>query len=307
MKRREFVQTTAAALAGSNLAGRLSLAQGSPTFVPTRFGRIACIDRGRGSAALFLHGFPLSGYQWRGAIERLASRRRCIAPDFLALGRTEVAEGQGVAPDDQVNMLVELLDTLKVPSVDLVANDSGGAVAQLFLVRHPKRTRSLLLTNCDTEPDSPPKGLQPVLDSAHKGKFVEEWIAPGLADKNLARSDKGIGGACYSNPAHPTDDAIEEYWRPMVASPRRKVLADAYALSLEKNPLEGIEKALKRSTVPTRILWGTADTIFSADSPAYLDRTFGRSLGVRLLPGMKLFWPEELSEVIAEEAATLWK
>lgn len=38
----------------------------------------------------------------------------------------------------------------------------------------------------------------------------------------------------------------------------------------------------------------------------FLDRAFGRSLGVRQLQGSKLFWPEERPDVIAEEARRLW-
>lgn len=95
-------------------------------FAETGFGRIAYVERGAGDAALFLHGFPLNGFQWRGALDRLSTHRRCIAPDFLAMGYTEVAEGQSVAPDAQAGMLVALLDTLSIPAVDLVANDSGG-------------------------------------------------------------------------------------------------------------------------------------------------------------------------------------
>jgi pimeloyl-ACP methyl ester carboxylesterase len=74
-------------------------------FVNTSQGRIAHIDKGHGPEALFLHGFPLNSFQWRGVIPRLSAYRRCIAPDFLALGYTEVAAGQSVAPDAQVAML----------------------------------------------------------------------------------------------------------------------------------------------------------------------------------------------------------
>ena len=45
--------------------------------------RVAYVERGKGPVALFLHGFPLNGYQWRGALERLAPYRRCIAADFM--------------------------------------------------------------------------------------------------------------------------------------------------------------------------------------------------------------------------------
>jgi haloalkane dehalogenase len=308
MQRRTFIELVTGAIAVTAFNGCGTWTAGSSTrhFAETRLGRIAYVDRGSGEAALFLHGFPLNSFQWRGAIERLSSIRRCIAPDFLALGHTEVAEGQCVAPDAQVEMLIALLDRLSIQSVDLIANDSGGAIAQLLVTRYPHRVRTLLLTNCDAENDSPPPALLPVIEMSKAGTFVDSWIAPWLKDRSLARSPEGIGGMCYANPAHPTDEAIEAYFTPIASSPRRKALFHAYAIALERNPLEGIEPALERCTIPTRIVWGTADTIFSPASPDYLDRTFGNSRGVRRLDGMKLFWPEELPEVIAEEARRLW-
>jgi len=275
-------------------------------YAETSFGRVAYVERGSGDVALFLHGFPLSGFQWRGAVARLAEDRRCLAPDFLAMGHTEVAEGASVDPGSQVSMLGELLDRLSIEAVDVIANDSGGLAAQLFLAGHPARVRSLLLTNCDSEIDSPPPFLMPVIELAREGVFVDEVLAPQLADPATARSAEGIAGSCYVDPAHPTDDAVEVYFGPLASSPRRKALADAFALGLEHNPLVGLEPVLRRSTVPVRIVWGEADTIFSPASPGYMDRTFGGSRGVRRLPDRKLFWPEELPEMIDEEARRLW-
>lgn len=250
-------------------------------FANTPFGRVAYVERGTGDAALFLHGFPLNGFQWRGALERLSPVRRCIAPDLLGLGYSEVADGQSLAPVAQLAMLVALLDALSISGVDLVASDSGGAIAQLFVVRHPERVRSLLLTNCDTEKDSPPAVLLPVIEMSRAGTFAHSRFPPQLADKAFARSPLGIGGLFYSDPAHPTDEAVDYYFAPLVASALRKAQVHAYAIALERNPLEGIELLLRRCRVPTRIVWGTADTAFSPASPDYLDRTFGSSRGVR--------------------------
>ncbi|HEU4563513.1 MAG TPA: alpha/beta hydrolase [Gemmatimonadaceae bacterium] len=327
MHRREFMKVTAGTLAAGAAAGyvpRLAGAGAPPAaagsrevmdaaayrasrrYVDTSFGKIAYVERGAGEAALFLHGFPLNGFQWRGALERLSPYRRCIAPDFLGLGYTEVAEGQSVAPDAQAAMVVALLDALSIARVDLVASDSGGAVAQLIVARHPERVRTLLLTNCDAEHDSPPPALLPVIEMSRAGTYADRWLAPWLADKVLARSPEGIGGMCYSDSAHPTDEAIEYYFAPLVGSPRGKALVHAYAIALERNPLEGIEAALRRCTIPTRIVWGTADPIFSTESPDYLARTFGNSRGLRRLPAAKLFFPEEYPDIIAEEARRLW-
>jgi pimeloyl-ACP methyl ester carboxylesterase len=252
---------------------------------------------------LFLRGFPLNGFQWRGALVRLSAHRHCIAPDWLGLGYTQVAAGQSVAPPAQVEMLAQFLDELALSSVDIVASDSGGAIAQLFMASHRQRVRTVLLTNCDVENDSPPAAMLPVIEMSRAGTFVKTWLAAWLADKKLARSEEGLGGQCYTHPQNPSDEAIECYLAPLVRSPQ---LVHAYALGLEPNPLAGIEAALRQCTVPTRIVWGTGDTIFSQASPDYLDRILPCSRGVRRVAGAKLFFPEEFPDVIAEEARRLW-
>ena len=323
MQRRQFIRMTAGLAAFGALSGALPgiarAAIGAATegaaldaaafhaarkFVATPFGRIAMVERGSGDAALFLHGFPLNGFQWRGALERLSPYRRCIAADFLGLGYTEVAAGQDVAPAAQVGMLAALMEALSIDRADLVANDSGGAVAQLFLARHPQRVRSLLLTNCDSGIDCPPPALKPVIDLARDGQFVAQWLAPWLADKTLARSAQGLGGMTFTFPADLADETIDMYLGPLVRNPVR---THAYAVALDGNVLAGVEAALARNEVPTRIVWGTGDTIFSPASPAYLDRTLADSRGVRLVQGAKLFFPEEFPDLIAEEARKLWR
>lgn len=323
MDRRRFFQLSAgtAALAALEWSGWPALGMPAITssnelsaadfhrtrkFAQTQQGRISYLDMGKGPGALFLHGFPLNSFQWRGVIPQLSSLRRCIAPDFLALGYTEVADGQSVGPQAQVEMLAQLLDKLSISAVDIVANDSGGAIAQLFVTRFPNRASSLILTNCDTEPDSPPAAVLPVIALGRAGKFADTQLAPWLADKQLARSEHGLGGQCYSNPAHPTGEAIETYLAPLLSTPRRKNLTDAYAAALDPNPLLGVTAALKQCYVATRVVWGTADSIFATTSADYLTQTVANSLGLRRVPGAKLFFPEEMPELIIEEAKWVW-
>jgi pimeloyl-ACP methyl ester carboxylesterase len=323
MHRRDFIKITSGAVAASCVVGFIGKSEGANSitvdalqfaryknahrYAKTPFGEIAYIEAGTVSrVALLLHGFPLNSFQWRDVIDRLCMYRRCIAPDLLAMGYTRTNEGQDVGPQAQVAMLAALLDRLSISSVDIIASDSGGAIAQLFTVRYPQRVRTLLLTNCDTEMESPPRALLPVIDLAKQGKYADQWLAPWLADKALARSKDGIGGFCYSDSTQPTDEAIEMYFGPLLASARRKVLVEAYVIALERNPLAGIEADLKRSTVGTRIVWGMADTIFAPSNADYLDQTFSQSRGVRRVEGAKLFWPEEHPGIVSEEAILLW-
>jgi pimeloyl-ACP methyl ester carboxylesterase len=324
MKRLLFLQLTGAAFAATLAGAQVSqmaahrpdpgVGRSQPTnaaafraarrFADLPFGKIAYVERGSGDAALFLHGAPLNGFQWRGAIDRLSPYRRCIAPDFMGLGYSQAHEHQSLAADAQVAMLAALLDSLAISKVDIVASDSGGAVAQLFVVRYPERVRTLLLTNCDVEPDSPPRGVKPAIDMARSGTLADA-TAKWLTDKALARST--FGAAVYHDPAHLTDETIDYYVTPLVSSPLRRAQYHAFHLALEPNPLAGIEAALKRNMVPVRIVWGASDTIFSQADADYLDRTFPNSQGIRRVPEGKLFFQEEFPEVIAEEARHLWR
>jgi haloalkane dehalogenase len=70
--------------------------------------------------------------------------------------------------------------------------------------------------------------------------------------------------------------------------------------------LLAIEPALRRSAIPTRMVWGTADPLFPVQWAEWLDRTLPKSRGIRLVEGGKLFWPEERPDILASEAKTLW-
>jgi len=266
--------------------------------------RVAYVQQGHGHAALFLHGFPLNGFQWRGVVPLLAAHRCCLAPDFMSLGYTETAESQEITPETQAEMLAEFLDVLKIKVVDVVSNDSGGEVAQIFVARYPTRVRTLLLSNCDVDTNSPPPSFAPLLAAAKKGVLADSFSRL-LADKASARSQRGLG-PFYANPEDLTDEAIDYYLTPLVSSSLRKKQLNDFVASFENNPLVAIEPELRTCPAPTRILWGTADTTFDVKWADWLDKTLPHSRGVRRLDGAKLFFPEEMPDVIAQEAIKLW-
>src|SRR5215211_4143094 len=138
-------------------------------FVAIPSGRIAYVKQGSGSAALFVHGVPLNGFHWRHVMDQLNGLRRCIAPDLLGLGYTEINPDQDVSFAAQARMIIEFMDALGINQVDLVGNDSGGAIAQIVAARHPERVRTLTLTNCDVHDMWPPKAVLSTLELARAG------------------------------------------------------------------------------------------------------------------------------------------
>jgi haloalkane dehalogenase len=277
----------------------------SRKFANLPISRVAYVERGRGLAALFVHGYPLNGFQWRGTLDRLQSYRRCIAPDVMGLGYTQTLEGQPITPATQAQMLAMLLDSLHIDAVDLVANDSGGLVSQVFLAKYPHRVRTLLLTNCDVDENNPPPQFAPFIELAKKGTLADRFVVSQLNDKQLARSPKGLGAA-YTYPDRLTDETIETYFRPLIETPLRKTQMEQYTVSLGTNELVAIRENLRAWKGPARMVWGLKDPLFGVESAEWLDRTLPGSRGVRRLEEANLFFPEEMPDVIAEEAIALW-
>src|SRR5947207_13397763 len=197
--------------------------------VETAPGRISYTEQGTGPVALFVHGVLLNGHLWRHQLSQLSDTRRCIAVDLLAHGETEIAPGQDVSVTANARMLESLLDALSIDQVDLVGNDSGGGIAQIFAARHPERLRSLTLTNCDTHDNWPPEAVKPIVEAARSGALTEAARLM-LADPGFARSPAGLGVG-YADPLAPTDEAIRVYLEPLVATPERIENVRRYWLS----------------------------------------------------------------------------
>jgi haloalkane dehalogenase len=325
MKRRAFLHASACLTASGALASiaHASLATiASPSrragpldaaaftrlrrFAQTRFGRVAYVEQGAGPGALFLHGYPLNGFQWRGALERLSPDRRCIAPDLMGLGYTETSAEQDLSPAVQADMLVALLDILDVKDADVVASDSGLTIAQLLAVRYPARVRSLLLTNGDVDTNSPPAALAPFMAQLRAGTAMDQWLLPQFKDTAVARSPQGLGGGAYTDPANFTDECVQYYFAPLVSTPVRKAQFHRYGLAFLPNPLPAIAPQLRQSSAPARMVWGTGDQLFDVKWAEWLNATLPRSRGVRRVEGAKLFFPEEMPDLIAHEARELW-
>jgi pimeloyl-ACP methyl ester carboxylesterase len=204
--------------------------------VQTASGRISYTEQGTGPVALFVHGVLLNGYLWRHQLGDLADIRRCLAVDLLAHGDTEITPDQDVSVTANAKMLKEFLDVLNIDQVDVVGNDSGGGIAQIFAALYPQRVRSLALTDCDTHDNWPPEAFKPFLAMAAAGG-LRRTLDAMLSDKHIYRSPQALGPA-YEHPEQLSDDSIEQYLRPFVRSEQRT---------------RDLQRFLAASTISTRL------------------------------------------------------
>lgn len=270
--------------------------------VTTTFGDIAYTEVGEGPPALFVHGVFLNGHLWRKVIDRVAHTRRCIAIDILAHGETRTAPGQDLTFTAQAEMLDAVCAALDLDAVDVVANDSGGAIAQIFAARHPERIRSLTLTNCDVHDNWPPAALGPIRDLVAAGALAD--LGQGmLADLDVARAGFAVA---YQWPERLETDTVATYLGPLMASPERIADLERWFAGHDNIQTVEVEPLLRQLTAPTLVVWGTADEFFPVEWAHWLQRTIPGCDTVIELDGAKLFFPEERPDELAEPLLELW-
>lgn len=97
---------------------------------------------GIGPPVLLLNGEMMTMASWEPVAAGLMVSRQVVRCDFRGQLLTD-----GLAPDTidgHVRDVVELLDHLSLPLVDVVGTSFGGAVALRFASSHPARVRSLI-------------------------------------------------------------------------------------------------------------------------------------------------------------------
>ncbi len=271
--------------------------------VDTPFGQIAYAQPGDPSApaALFVHGVFLNGYLWHDAIAALAPVRRCIAIDLMGHGATRVPDDQDLSFKSQAAMLAAFVDALGLDQVDLVGNDSGGGIAQIFAANNPRRIRTLTLTNCDTHDNVFPPAFLPLVEIGKAGK-LSAVFAPMLADADVAR--KGFAGT-FENPDAISDDTLAAFLKPFAEHDATSNVGQRWMTALTPDDLLEIEPKLHEITAPTLVLWGTADTFFEVKWAYWLKDMIPNTTVVEI-PGAKLFWPLERPETLAAHVRDLW-
>jgi pimeloyl-ACP methyl ester carboxylesterase len=273
-------------------------------YAATPSGRIAYVEQGGGPHALFVHGVPLNGFHWRYVMDQLADLRRCIAPDLMGLGYTEIGPTQDVSFAAQAQMVVEFLDALGIDQVDLVGNDSGGAIAQIVAARHPERVRTLTLTNCDVHDLWPPPAVLPTLELARSGLLAGRFRRM-IEQPERARDPRGLG-AGYADPSVLTDEAIRVYLEPLVSSEERADAMHRYWTSFDVQQTVAVEPLLRRLAVPTQIVWATDDIFFDIELAHWLRETIPGVVRLIEVPGAKLFFPEDRPETLTGPLRELW-
>jgi len=273
--------------------------------VQTPSGRINYTEQGSGPVALFVHGVLLNGYLWRHQQTELSDVRRTIAVDLLAHGATEISPDQDVSVLANAKMLNEFLDALSIEKADVVGNDSGGGICQIFSALYPERVRSLTLTNCDTHDNWPPEAFKPFVAMVKAGG-LRNTLEAMLSNKAVYRSPDALGPA-YEHPENVADETIETFLHPFVATDQRTRDLERFVNAFDNKYTVAVEAKLKMLNAPTLIVWGTDDIYFDVKWSHWLAETIPGTKRRVEFKNARIFFPEERAEDFNRELRDFWK
>ena len=252
-------------------------------------GTIEYREAGVGPPIVFVHGVGVNGNLWRRVVPPLTDGWRCIVPD-LPFG----SHSQPLRPDADLSlpglarMVADFIEALGLEDVTVVANDTGGAVAQWLVGHHPERIAALVLTSCDAFDKFPPTP-QRYLEVAARYRPLMWFVAWSARFKPVQRLRTAYGWT--------TRSAIDATIMRSYTDPVRTI--------------PGVRRDLARllRAVDTRYTYQAAEALRAFDRPALVawaaeDRLFPLEHGRRLaellpqgsfvtVPASRTFIPEE--------------
>ncbi|HEX3324587.1 MAG TPA: alpha/beta hydrolase [Solirubrobacterales bacterium] len=261
-------------------------------------GRIRYREAGEGKPVVFVHGFLVDGRLWDGVVDRLSDRCRCIAPDW-PIGAQQVAMNPDadLSPPGIAAIIDSFLAAHDLDEVTIVGNDSGGAMSQVLVTRHPQRIGRLVLTNCDTHDNFPPgifKAMPPIAKLPGGMTLLSAPFRIGALARAAFRP--------FARTKIP-DELIASWMAPGLNDPGVKHDAKKVTAGMNKRyTLEAAER-LSGSDLPLLLAWAPGDRFFPLK---YAERLAKEAPNARIvqIPDAKTFVALDQPQRLADEIAT---
>ncbi len=260
-------------------------------------GRIRFREAGAGKPVVFVHGYLVDGRLWDGVVDRLAASHHCFAPDW-PLGAQQVAMGRGadLSPAGIAAIVADFLAKQDLEDVTIVGNDSGGAISQVLVTRHPERIGRLVLTNCDTHENFPPGIFKAMPAIAKLPGGMTAMATPFRIPAAARRAFKPFARTPIP------DELVASWMAPALGD--REIMDDLRkaTIGMNKSYTLAAAQALRGSQLPILLAWAPGDRYFPI---SYAERLAGEVGNARLvrIEGAKSFVPLDQPQRLTEEIA----
>jgi len=222
-------------------------------------GGIRYRDAGQGPPILFIHGLLVNGELWRKVAAPLTRGFRCISPDWpMGSHAIPMKPDADLSPRALAGLVNEFLDALELNDVTLVANDTGGAVAQLLLADGCDRVGRVVLTPCDSFDNFLPPVFRPMQYLARVPGGLTAALQP-LRLRRLRRLPVAFGWLAK----RPVPDEITDGWlKPFFTSRGVRRDTACFVRAIDKRDTLEAAGQLGSFKQPVLLVWSREDRFF---------------------------------------------
>ncbi|HEY8510749.1 MAG TPA: alpha/beta fold hydrolase [Cyclobacteriaceae bacterium] len=257
------------------------------------------VDEGSGDVILFLHGTPEWSFGYRHVIGDLRPSLRCVAPDMLGFGLSEKPPGEEYTCKAHAERLEQLVKTLGLQNITIVANDFGGGIGLHYAVRNPQNVSAILLTNtwCWSVADDP--------RYAKPARVMRTWLGRFMY-RQLNFPVNAIMPAAYADRKKLTRE-IHSHYRNALPDAASRIATYAFARELldAGSWWESIRQQLGvLKDIPKAIVWGMGDKFVQPYELEKWRKLFPEARIVTL-DNVGHFVHEEQPDVLAKEIRAL--
>jgi pimeloyl-ACP methyl ester carboxylesterase len=254
-------------------------------------GTIAYSETGiaKGPPVVFIHGAFVDGTLWRKVVPELEASMRCIVPDLpLGSHQTPMSPEADLSPPGLAKLITDFLAALELERVTLVGNDTGGALCQLVVTRHPERIGRLVLTPCDAYENFLPPAFRYLQLLARVPGGVGA-VAQSMRIPAVRRTPLAFG---WLSKRRIPADVLAAWTAPIIREPG--VRADARQVLRRISSSYTLEAAerLRDFEGPTMLAWATEDRFFK---PKFAERLAAD------IPGSRLEWIDDSRTFVSED------
>jgi pimeloyl-ACP methyl ester carboxylesterase len=258
-------------------------------------GTIGYHERGEGPTLLFVHGLLANAALWSKVVPLLAERYRCIAPDW-PLGSHWPALNTELTPVRVAEMIGELMAALGLEDVTLVGNDTGGALCQMYAVRHPGGAQRMVLTNCDAYDKFPPPPFTYLRWVPHIPGALT-LMSYTMRPRFARRLPIAYGWLAKRMPPEVEDAFV----RPVMQDKGVRADLTGFLKAMDKRQLMATAERYREIGMPVLLAWGEDDRAFKISLAERMERDLPNATLVRIPDSytfVSLDQPERLAEVI---------
>ncbi len=258
-------------------------------------GAVRFFESGQGEPVVFVHGALVNANLWRKVVPLLAKKYRCITFDLPFGSHDHGLPAADVSLPGLASLVADAIDELGLIGTTIVANDTGGAVAQLVVAQRPELIGRLVLTSSDAYTDCPPREYIPMKWIARVPGGLLALLTP-LRLRALRRLPVAHG---LLTRRHIDHRAADNYVLPAVLD--KAVRNDLCRVldGLQSRYTEAAARHFGRFTRPVLIAWSSEDRFCPIANAHRLKRDFPNA-NLEWISDAYTFAPEDQPAKIAE-------